>query len=71
MFPLEFAKLGERLTIVRMQGNEATRRHLEELGFTVGSEISITQRMGANVIVSVKESRVAISREMANKIFVA
>ena len=68
--PLTFAKAGERNTIKKVGGRDEVRRHLESLGFVVGSDIIvITETMG-NIIVNVKESRIAISREMANKIFI-
>ena len=61
---------GEIATIKRVGGNEEIKRHLENLGFVSGSDVKIVSVVSGNVIVNVKESRVAISREMANKIIV-
>lgn len=66
--PLVMAKIGESVTIQRVSGNEETRRHLESLGFVVGATVSIISQMGGNLIVNIKESRIAISKEMATKI---
>ena len=68
--PLTMAAAGETATIRRVGGNAEVRRHLENMGFVEGSNIIVVSVVGGNVIVNVKESRVAISREMANKIMV-
>ena len=68
--PLTMAKTGENNRIRRVGGKEEVRRFLENLGFVVGSPVTVISQMQGNVIVNVKESRVAISREMANKIMV-
>ncbi len=68
--PLTMAAAGETATIRRVGGNAEVRRHLENMGFVEGSNITVVSVVGGNVIVNVKESRVAISREMANKIMV-
>ena len=68
--PLSMAAIGEVCTIRRVSGNEETRRFLENLGFVVGSAVTVISEINGNVIVNVKDSRVAISREMANKIMV-
>ena len=68
--PLAMAKSGEVNQIKRVGGKEETRRFLESLGFVTGGEVTIISKISGNVIVNVKESRVAISREMANKILV-
>lgn len=70
MMPLNLADAGEQNTIRRIGGNQEVRQHLENLGFVVGGNVTIVNSLGGNVIVNVKESRVAISREMAAKIFV-
>lgn len=70
MLSLIFARNGEEHVIRRIGGKPETRRHLEHLGFVVGSEVSVINTMGGNLIVKVKESRVAISREMAQKIMI-
>lgn len=68
MMPLTMAKPGEISIIRKVGGKEETRRFLETLGFVVGGEVSIVNEINGNMIVNVKESRVAISREMANKV---
>lgn len=70
MMPLTMAKAGETNAIKRVGGREDTRRFLEKLGFVTGGQVTVVAAMGGNIIVHVKESRVAISREMANKILV-
>lgn len=68
--PLTMAKSGEINQIKKVGGKEETRRFLESLGFVTGGEVTIISKISDNVIVNVKESRIAISREMANKIYV-
>ncbi len=68
--PLTMAKVGESNSIKKIGGKEDTRQFLANLGFVPGSHITIVTKIGENVIVSIKESRVAISREMAAKIMV-
>lgn len=68
--PLTMAKEGENNQIRRIGGKEEVRRFLESLGFVVGGQVTVVSENQGNVIVNVKESRVAISREMANKIMV-
>lgn len=68
--PLLFAKPGEAVSIKKISGKEEIRRHLENLGFVVGSMVTVVSSIGGNLIVNVKESRVAISREMAQKIMI-
>ena len=70
MMPLTMAKAGESNSITRVGGKEEIRRCLENLGFVVGGDVTVVSENGGNVIVSVKDSRVAISREMANKIMI-
>jgi ferrous iron transport protein A len=70
MMPLTMAEAGKTTVIRRVGGNEEARHHLENLGFLPGSEVTVISVISGNVIVNVKESRVAISREMANKIMV-
>lgn len=70
MMPLTMAKAGENNTIVKIGGKEDVRRFLESLGFVAGSIVSVVSEMNGNVIVNVKGSRVAISKEMANKIMI-
>ena len=68
--PLTMANIGETNTIKRVGGNEETRRFLANLGFVVDAEVTVLSAIGGNVIVNVKESRIAISKEMAQKIMV-
>jgi len=68
--PLSMAKNGEENSIKKVGGKEETRQFLANLGFVPGSHITIISEISGNVIVSIKESRVAISREMASKIMI-
>lgn len=70
MMPLTLARAGERNSIKRVGGKAETKQHLENLGFVVGTPVTVISEIGGNVIVNIKESRIAISREMANKIMV-
>lgn len=70
MMPLSLAQVGEENIIKRIGGSPEVKRHLENLGFVVGGEVTVVNTMGGNVIVNVKEARVAISKEMAVKIMV-
>ncbi len=71
MIPLTFADVGDKIIIKKIKGKDETRRFLGNLGFVEGGEIVIVSDNGGNLIVNVKNTRVAISREMANKIIVA
>ncbi len=68
--PLSMSKTGEINVIKRIGGKEETKRFLESLGFVVGSVVTVISEMGGNLIVNVKDSRVAIGKDMANKIMV-
>lgn len=68
--PLTMAKTGEQNLIKKVGGKAETRQFLENLGFVVGGVVTVITEIGGNVIVNVKDSRVAVSREMANKILV-
>lgn len=70
MMPLSLAQVGEENIIKRIGGSPEVKRHLENLGFVVGGEVTVVNTLGGNVIVNVKEARVAISKEMAVKIMV-
>lgn len=70
MMPLAFAPRGETNIIRRIGGSPEVKKHLENLGFTAGGNVTVISVNGGNLIVNVKESRVAVSREMANKIFI-
>ncbi len=68
--PLTMAKTGESNTIKKVGGKEETKRFLENLGFVIGGCVTVVSEIGGNMIVNVKESRVAINKEMANKIMI-
>ncbi len=68
--PLTYAAIGEELIIKKIGGGDELKRHLESLGFAVGGEVRIINVIGGNIIVSVKETRVAISRETAQRIII-
>ena len=70
MIPLCYADTGEPQIIKRIGGSPEVKQHLENLGFNVGSEVLIVNSLGENIIVKVKEARVAISDELARKIMV-
>ena len=70
MMPLTLAEVGEENTIKKIGGKQEVKAHLENLGFVVGGAVTIINAIGGNVIVNVKESRIAISREMAQKIMI-
>ena len=68
--PLSLLHKGESSLIARVGGSAETRRFLENLGFVVGSPVTVVNDIGGNLIVSIRDSRVAISMEMAKKIYV-
>lgn len=67
MMPLILANVGEENIIKKIGGSPEVKQHLENLGFVVGGSVKIVNTMGGNLIVNVKETRVAVSREMAQK----
>ena len=70
MMRLSMAKEGEPNVIKKVGGKEETRQFLENLGFVTGGMVTVISQMGGNLIVNIKESRVAIGKDMANKIMV-
>ena len=70
MMPLSMVKEGEPNIIKKVGGKEETRKFLENLGFVTGGTVTVTSQTGGNMIVNVKDSRVAIGKDMANKIMV-
>ena len=70
MMPLSMAKEGEPNVIKKVGGKEETRQFLENLGFVTGGMVTVESQMGGNLIVNIKESRIAIGKDMANKIMV-
>ena len=70
MMPLLLANVGEENVIKKIGGSPEVKQHLENLGFVVGGIVTFVNTMGGNLIVNVKETRVAVSREMAQKIMI-
>ncbi|MBQ6366439.1 MAG: ferrous iron transport protein A [Oscillospiraceae bacterium] len=70
MMPLILSNPGEEVIIRKVGGNPDVKKHLEDLGFVVGGNVSVVSEIGGNLIVNVKDSRIAISREMAGKIMI-
>lgn len=68
--PLSMAHTGEKNVIKKVGGKEDTRKFLENLGFVVGGVVTVISEAGGNIIVNIKESRVAIGRDMANRIMI-
>ena len=68
--PLTLAVVGEEVIIKRIGGNADVRAHLQNLGFVAGAVVIVVSSMGGNLIVNVKNARIAVSREMAQKIFI-
>ena len=70
MMQLTLANVGEESIVRKVIGNPEVRKHLEDLGFVAGGAVTVVCSLGGNIIVKVKESRVAISEEMARKIMI-
>ena len=70
MLPLTMASQGEPMTIKKIGGKQETKKFLETLGFVVGGTITVVSEINGNMIVNVKDSRVAIGKDMGNKIMV-
>lgn len=70
MMPLTLANMGEENLIHRVGGSPEVKKHLEDLGFVAGDTVTVVAALGGNVIVKVKEARIAISEEMARKIMI-
>ena len=70
MMPLNYAQVGQPQIIKKIGGSPDVKKHLEDLGFNVGGEVSIVSTLNGNLIVKVKESRIAVSGELARKIMV-
>jgi len=70
MMPLTFAKTGEENIIRKIGGTAEVKKHLSDLGFVVGGTVTVVNTLGGNMIVNVKNSRVAIDKQMANKIII-
>ena len=70
MLPLTMASQGEPMTIKKIGGKQETKKFLETLGFVVGGTVTVVSEINGNMIVNIKDSRVAIGKDMANKIMV-
>ncbi len=70
MIPLTLTKPGEKVTIRKITGLDAVRQHLAELGFVVGSDVVVVSEIAGNLIVQVKESRIALDKSMAMRVMV-
>ncbi len=70
MMPLSMVNAGEPCTIRKIGGKEEIKRHLENLGFVVGGSVTVISEINGSLIVNVKDSRVAIGKDMANRIMV-
>ena len=68
--PLSLMKTGEKNTIKRITGEDSTKRFLESLGFVVGSSVVVVSEMGGNLILNIKDTRVALDKSMARRIVV-
>lgn len=70
MEPLTMVKVGETTTIRKISGKDELRQHLAELGFVVDSDVTVVSEIGGNLIVQVKDSRIALDKTMANRIMI-
>lgn len=70
MMPLSMAPIGEPVTIRRITGKDEVRQHLAELGFVVDSPVTVVNEMGGNMILQVRQSRIALDKTLANRIMV-
>ncbi|WP_102338184.1 FeoA family protein [Collinsella provencensis] len=70
MMPLTRAKVGETATIRRISGRDEVRQHLAELGFVVDTDVTVVSELAGNLIVQVRDSRIALDKTMAHRIFV-
>ena len=70
MMPLTMAKVGEPNTIKLIGGREETKKFLENLGFVTGGVVTVVSEISGNMILNVKDSRVALGKDMANKIMI-
>lgn len=70
MMPLTMACVGEKNSIKKISGKDEIRQHLAELGFVAGGEVTVISRIAGNMILSVKDSRIALDQTMANRIMI-
>ena len=70
MMPLAMAQIGETVTIRKITGRDEVRQHLAELGFVVNSDVTVVSQLAGNLILQVKDCRVALDKTMANRIMI-
>ena len=70
MMPLTMARAGETVTIRKITGKDEVRQHLAELGFVVDTEVTVVNELGGSLILQVKDCRVALDRQMANRVMI-
>ena len=70
MMPLTMARQGERVTIRKITGKDEVRQHLAELGFVVDTQVTVVSQLAGNLILQVKDSRIALDQTMANRIMI-
>ena len=70
MMPLTMAKTGETVTIRKISGKDEVRQHLAELGFVVDSDVTVVSEIAGNLILQVKDSRIALDKTMASRIMI-
>ena len=70
MMPLTMAKTGETVTIRKITGRDEVRQHLAELGFVVDSDVTVVNEVAGNLILQVKDIRIALDRTMANRVMI-
>ena len=70
MMPLSMAEIGEKKRVIKVGGKDEVRRFLQNLGFVVGVEITVVSELSGNMIINVKDTRIAIDKSMANRIMV-
>ena len=70
MMPITMADVGSMVSIKKITGNDEVRQHLAELGFVVNEEVAVVNKNGGNMIINVRDSRIALDRTLANRIFV-
>lgn len=70
MLPLSMAKVGETSYISKITGKDEVRQHLAEMGFVIGEPVTVVSRVGGNMILNVKGTRIALDQKLINRIFV-
>ena len=70
MMPLTMAEMGQEMAIKKINGRDKTKKFLESLGFVVGEKVSVISNLGGNVILNVKDTRIALDEDMARRIMI-